>query len=149
MNNEKIWRKLLNQDENVKYSFSIGKRYLKISLIIGWILGVLLLLLIAWFGIVVILGSFFYYGWYLKRANKYAFTDRRILIHKGWLNTKLISVDYDKITDIEVKEPFIERLLFKTGGISVNTAGTTLKEIVLKHIEAPYEIKKKLDELRK
>lgn len=149
MTNEKIWNKLLNLDEDVKYSFSIGKRYLKISLIIGCVLGVLLLLLTTWFGVIVILGSIFYYGWYLKRANKYAFTNKRILIHKGWLNTKLISVDYDKITDIEVEEPFIERLLFKTGGISINTAGTTLKEIVLKHIETPYETKKELDRLRK
>ena len=148
MTNENIWAKILSPNEEIKYEFSIGNGYLKFSLIAGCILGFILLFLTVWLGIILILTLGFYYGWYLKKANKYAFTDKRVLIHRGWLSTKLISIDYAKITDIEIQEPFLDKLLYKTGSLSVNTAGTTLREMVLKHIESPYEIKKKLDELR-
>lgn len=148
MTDKNIWAKILSPNEEIKYEFSIGDRYLKIGLIAGCMLGVILLFLVSWFGIVFILIIGFYYGWYLKKANKYAFTNKRVLIHRGWLSTKLISVDYGKITDIEVQEPFLDKWLYETGSLSINTAGTTLKEVVLKYIENPYEIKKKLDELR-
>jgi uncharacterized membrane protein YdbT with pleckstrin-like domain len=71
-----------------------------------------------------------------------------VLIHKGWLSTRLVSVDYDKITDIEVVQPFLEKLIFKTGGLAINTAGTGGREIVLNHIENPFEIKKKLEDIK-
>lgn len=100
------------------------------------------------FGIFFILVILFYFGFYLKVANAYAFTGDRVLIHKGWLSTKLISTEYQKITDVTVDEPFISRIIFKTGSITVNTAGTSAREIVLKNIEHPYQVKKKLDELR-
>lgn len=148
MIDKNIWAKILSPNEEIKYEFSIGDRYLKIGLIAGCVWGVILLFLISWLGIIVILTCGFYYGWYLKEANKYAFTDKRVLIHRGWLSTNLISVDYNKITDIEVQEPFLDRVFYKTGSLLINTAGTTFKEIVLKHIKNPYEIKKKLDELR-
>lgn len=149
MADENIWTKVLSPNEEIKYEFSIGNGYLRFGLVAGCVLGVILLFLVSWLGIILILTFGFYYGWYLKEANKYAFTNKRVLIHKGWLDTKLISIDYDKITDIEVEEPFLDRVFFKTGSLSVNTAGTTLKEVALSHIESPYEIKKKLDELRK
>ncbi len=148
MAKKKFWKKILSSNEEIKYEFSIGNTYLKIGLKVVCLSGVLLFFFNFWFSIIFILIFGFYYGWYLKEANKYAFTNKRVLIHKGWLSTNLISVDYDKITDIEVQEPFLDRVFYKTGSLLVNTAGTTLREIVLEHIENPYEIKKKLDELR-
>ena len=148
MINENIWVKFLNPAEEIKYEFTLGKEYLKVGLISGCIVGFLFLFLFFLFGISIILISVFYYGWYLKNANKYAFTDKRVLIYKGWLSTKLTSIDYDKITDIEVREPFLDKQAYKTGILSINTAGTTLREVVLRYIENPYEVKKKLDELR-
>jgi hypothetical protein len=32
--------------------------------------------------------------------------------------------------------------------MAIDTAGTTLQEVILKHIESPYEVKKKLDALK-
>ncbi len=142
MDNTHIWDKTLGSGEAVRYEFSVGSRYRVVASIFwsGWSL-----LLTLGLGIPI---AIFYYFFYLPRARAYAFTDHRILIHTGWLSTKLISTDYQKITDVTVKEPLFQRLFFRTGTIEIDTAGTNRQDIVLSHIEHPYEIKKKLDELR-
>jgi uncharacterized membrane protein YdbT with pleckstrin-like domain len=151
MSYEKIWTKTLGPNETVKYDFSVGGRYRKIGLIIWCVVGVLCLLTVigAGIGILIIAFAAFYYGFYLKAANAYAFTDHRVLVHRGWLSTKLISTDYSKITDVTVHEPFFSRVFFHTGSIEIDTAGTNRTDVLLKNIEHPYEVKKKLDELRR
>ena len=150
MSYEQIWKKTLGPNESVKYDFSIGNRYRKIGLIIWCVVGGLFVITIvgAPVGIAIIGFAAFYYGFYLKTANAYAFTDHRVLVHRGWLSTKLISTDYSKITDVTVHEPFFSRVFFHTGSIEIDTAGTNRQDVILKHIEHPYEVKKKLDELR-
>jgi len=148
MEYEKVWSKVLNPHEEVKYEFSIGKRYRKTLMILFIVIGLAIIIPIKFLGIFFILISLFYFGFYLKKANAYAFTGDRVLIHKGWLSTKLISTEYQKITDVTIHEPFFSRVFFKTGSITVNTAGTGTQEIVLVNIEHPYQVKKKLDELR-
>ena len=137
MNYEKIWNKTLSSDEKVEYEFSIGGRYIKFGLIIWGIIS-LPFLFAAGFGILIFLIALFYYGFYLKVANAYAFTNKRVLIHRGWLSTNTTSIDYSKITDVHIQEPFFDRIITHTGHIAINTAGTTLHEVILKHIESPY-----------
>jgi len=147
MNHQKIWDKVLGKDEVVKHSFSIGDRYIKFNLII-WGVICLPLLFVFGLGLVIFLILLFYYGFYLRVANVYAFTNKRVLIHTGWLSTHTTSVDYPKITDVRVQEPFFDKLLTHTGNIGINTAGSGNLEVILKHIEKPYETKKILDELK-
>lgn len=148
MEHQHIWDKVLSPSERVMYEFSVGARYRMVGLIGLSILG---LLSFVWSWIVavfIIAFSVFYFGFYLKVANAYAFTDRRVLVHKGWLSTKMITTEYQKITDVTVLEPLLQRLIFATGTLVVNTAGSKGEEIVLDNVERPYELKKKLDELR-
>jgi uncharacterized membrane protein YdbT with pleckstrin-like domain len=147
MNYEKIWNKTLSSDEKVEYEFSIGNRYRKFGLIIWGIISLPFLFAYG-FGILIFLIALFYYGFYLKVANAYAFTNKRVLIHRGWLSTNTTSIDYSKITDVHIQEPFFDRLITHTGHMAIDTAGTTLQEVILKHIESPYEVKKKLDALK-
>jgi uncharacterized membrane protein YdbT with pleckstrin-like domain len=149
MEYEKIWKKVLAPDERVEYEFSIGNRYCYFRLIGLLIIGFLIGISILPIGIIIIFFAIFYFGFYLHRANAYAFTNKRVLVHRGWLSTHLISVDYDKITDITVREPILDRIFTKTGHLAINTAGTGFHEVVLLHIQTPYEIKKRLDSLRK
>ncbi len=145
MNYQKIWSKTINSNEKIIHEFSIGGRYLKFNLIL-WAIPSLLLLFAGGLGIIIFLIAFFYFEFYLKIANAYAFTNKRVLIHTGWLSTKTVSVDYNKITDVTVNEPLFDRIFTKTGHLTINTAGTGEKEVVLKHVASPYELKKKLDE---
>jgi len=147
MKYEKIWNKILSADEKVEIEFSVGDRYRKFWLLVWGIIG-LPFLFASPLAIFIFLVALFYYGFYLKVANAYAFTNKRVLIHRGWLSTNTISVDYSKITDVHIQEPFFERLITHTGNIAINTAGTTFHEVILRHIKSPYEIKKQLDTLK-
>ena len=143
-----VWKKVLRDDEKVEYEFSIGKGYRMLWLILLSLIGLLLLLSSPTIAIIWLAVFFFYFGFYLKVSNAYALTDKRVLIHKGWLSTHTISIEYSKITDVTVREPFLERLITKTGNLAINTAGSSEKEVVLKHITSPYEVRKKLDSIR-
>jgi len=142
MATNKIWDKILIPGEEIKFEFSLGKRYLNLVRNGCIFLGVPLLLLFG-LGIFLILFGIFW-SWYLRRANNYAFTNKRLLVLKGWLSTHLISIDYDKITDVRVQQPFGERVIFNTGTLIINTAGTAAPEVILTNIEDPYQVKQKL-----
>lgn len=148
MEYEQIWNKVLRNGEVVKHEFSVGKRYRSFNIVVWSLLGLLFMGGSFEFGLIFILFILFYFGFYLKVANAYALTDKRILIHRGWLSTSAVSIDYQNITDVLIQEPFIERLLTKTGHLAINTAGSGAKEVVLMHITTPYEVRKKIDEIR-
>jgi len=149
MKHQKIWDKVLENGEEVKHEFSISSRYLN-TWFIFWMIVVFtqsdsgdLTGGLMFLGIVA-----FYLFFYKKRSRIYAFTDRRIAIHTGWLSTKMISIDYNQITDIKIEEPFLGRIIYKTGVLQIATAGTGSPPVRFNHIEKPYELKKKLDSLR-
>lgn len=140
--NQDIWKKVLSKDEEVKEEFSVGDKYRMFYMTI-W-----LVISLPFFAIGLPLLVLFYFLFYVKKANVYAFTNKRVLIHKGWLSTSLVSIDYSKITDVYVSEPFLQRVFTKSGLISIDTAGTGGQEVVLKNVANPYKLKKLLDELK-
>ncbi len=140
--NQDIWKKVLGNSEEVKEEFSVGDKY-RIFYMIIW-----LVISLPFFTIGAPLFVLFYFLFYVKRANVYAFTNKRVLIHRGWLSTSLVSIDYNKITDTYVSEPFLQRVFTKSGIISIDTAGTGGQEVVLRNVANPYKLKKLLDELK-
>lgn len=147
MKYEHIWKKLLSKEEKIEYQFSISSRYTTFGLVIWGIIALFFIIANFWLGILIFAIIVFYYKFYLPTANAYAFTNKRVLMHTGWLSTHAISVDYSKITDIHIIEPFLDKTIINTGHIAIITAGTTRDQIVLQHIESPYEVKKILDSL--
>ncbi len=163
MNYQDIWQKVLAVDETVEYEFSVGKLFRQFNIFIKTFLAIIVAVLMYYFWSILklpfpeifftifflyLIFLLFYYGFYLKIANAYALTNKRVLIHRGWLSTDLVCVDYNKITDLTVVVPFFESLITGTGDLHIDTAGTPIQEIVLKHIAAPYEIRKKLEEIK-
>jgi len=73
MDYQKVWDKILGKGEEVKYSFSIGDKYIKFSLIVWGIISLPLLFAFG-IGIVLFLIALFYFAYYLRVANVYAFT---------------------------------------------------------------------------
>lgn len=88
------------------------------------------------------LSVMFYYQKYLTLSHQYALTNKRVLIKEGWLDSKVITIDYDTITDIKIYKSFINKIFCKTAMLYINTAGSAEMEGTLKNIETPYEIKK-------
>lgn len=158
-----IWDKILSRDEEVEYEFSIGLRYRLLGLVV-WILIALIILLLGLstpeeygdtpflasliLAAVLIIFAIFYHLFYLKIANVYAFTNRRVLIYRGWLSTSLVSINYENITDVTVRERFFEKLIAGTGDVVIDTAGTSDFEVSLASIASPYEVAKKLNNIR-
>jgi membrane protein YdbS with pleckstrin-like domain len=89
----------------------------------------------------------FYNIFYIKISNEFVLTNKRILIKTGWINTKVKSIHYAKITDISVKQSLLDKII-KTGILSINTAGTQGYEAILRHIPRPYQIKDLLYNLK-
>ena len=143
--NTAVWEKVLSKDEQVQEEFSISKKYIMFWGVTWSILAAILTLYAFGFAA---LFTIFYFFFYLKKANVYAYTNKRVLIHKGWLSTSLTSVDYPKITDVHVSEPFLQRVFTQSGSIAINTAGSGGEEVILKNVANPYKLKKLLDELK-
>ena len=89
----------------------------------------------------------FIYTFYLKISNEYIFTEDRILIKNGWLATKIIGINYNRITDVKVTQGIIDRVI-GIGSLSINTAGGEDYEVNLHHVSHPYDLKKDLHVLK-
>lgn len=95
------------------------------------------------FSLIIIPAIIIFNVFYLKISNEFVFTDKRILVKKGWIETKVKTIYYNRITDISVSQNILDRII-KTGTISISTAGSDGYEAVLLHIKNPYQIKKDL-----
>jgi uncharacterized membrane protein YdbT with pleckstrin-like domain len=135
----------LEPGETIEREFGVGNTYVTYNLILWCAVGVLLFA--VGIGVLIFIFSLFYFLYYIKRANQYAFTNKRILIMHGLLSTQLTSIDFGKITDIHIRQGFMEKMLFKTGSLHFETAGVA-SQLMLKHIEDPYRVKKDLDIIR-
>ena len=158
---KELWNKMIGEGEHVVFEFTIGARWRKLQIAtisLPLLASVIVLGSFAgfgslWFGVALgvwlaISASLFaYYQYYIPASNAYALTNKRIVIHLGWLNTHTTTIEYGKITDVSITQSFLDRLLTNTGGIHINTAGTSGHEVVLTHIENPFEIKRKLGEV--
>lgn len=84
---------------------------------------------------------------HLYHANRYLLTTRRVIIKQGLFAVKLTSALYDKITHIEAKQSFFDKLLMHYGSVVINTAGANKDEIVIQYIDYPIEFKNLLERL--
>lgn len=158
MNYQNIWKKLLNTNEQLQYEFSVSGVFrslslafwLALSLFIG-VIGLLVFSLTIEIavGAVIVLSFFgwFYFIFYLPRANAYCLTDKRVIIHRGWLSSAAISMFYGRITDITVMQTVWQKLITNDGTVMVNSAGAAGHEIVLYNIHNPYNIKQRIGNL--
>ncbi|HNV96901.1 MAG TPA: PH domain-containing protein [bacterium] len=148
MNYKKIWDKTLSINEKIEHEFSVGLGYIFWGLILAFIFCIILIFSrMIYLGLFIFLFLSFYFLFYLKISNAYAFTNKRILIHRGFLSTSVISIEYSKITDIRIYESFIDKTFTQTGSLHINTAGTSKIEVSLYHVDNPYKLKQTLDNL--
>ena len=83
----------------------------------------------------------------------YAYTNRRVMMRTGFIGTDFKSIDYDKISDIEVTVNFIERaynvgtIKFFSGRTETNDGTTTKLYDRWEAIPNPYEVFKKVKQV--
>ncbi len=146
MRYQHIWDKVLGAGEHVAYEFSISHRYINISLGF-WFFVSLAFVPFYGIGIVLFAAALFHLGFYLRVSNAYAFTNKRILIKRGWLSTNMVSIDFSRITDIKASESFFDRVIFRSGILLINTAGTGEHEVRLNRVYDVYSVKQRLTTL--
>ncbi len=88
-----------------------------------------------------------YNVWYIKISNEFVLTDRRLIVKRGWLNTNIKTIYYNRITDMNIGQTLLEKII-KIGTLSISTAGSDGYEVILWHIRDPYKIKKILYEAK-
>jgi Bacterial PH domain len=100
---------------------SRSQPYIRRLLILEIILGVILA--IPTFGLALLLapGTWLYYRF--KRF-EWVLTDRRLIMVGGWLARAAHSVSLDKVNEINYGRTFLERVLFSTGTVVVESAAT-------------------------
>ncbi len=160
MQYESIWKKVLNGEEKVEHEFSIGTGYIRTRLIVWGLVAAVIYfggtwLFAGWWffnnGLFffiscgVILYTLAYNWFYAKKSHAYAFTTKRVIVHRGWLSTKTVTVDYSRISDVYVKEGWFEKTISGTGTLVISNSGDN--EIVLDNVDKPYELKKIIDRL--
>lgn len=158
----KTFSKYLSEDEELILITGLSKAYIRSKFIIylmfpgllffalglgfGWLLGLskALSLSLATGGmfLIAILKTL-----HTFHANRYLLTTRRVIIKKGIFGVKITAALFDKITNLEVNQSFIDRLLMHHGTIFINTAGMNKGEISLKFVDYPLELKNLLERL--
>ncbi|MBD3248041.1 PH domain-containing protein [Candidatus Falkowbacteria bacterium] len=103
---------------------------------------------IALFVFIVLPLLLFYYQYYLRTANYYVVTDKRMIFKRGWLSTEVESIHYERVTDILVKQSFLDKIIFATGNIFISTAGSEGYQAELLHIRNPHKFKKMIYDLK-
>ena len=83
----------------------------------------------------------------------YAYTNKRVMMRTGFIGTDFKSIDYDKISDIEVTVNFVERafnvgtIKFFSGRTKTDEGTTTKLYDRWEAISNPYEIFKKVKQV--
>ncbi|MBI4036922.1 PH domain-containing protein [Candidatus Daviesbacteria bacterium] len=159
---KKTFAKYLAEDEELVLATGLSKVYLRSRLIVGllWpgIIFILMGLGLAYFlkfnlitgliiGLVAALVVSFAKTILTYHAHRYLLTTRRVIIKKGFFAVNLTTALFDKITHIEVEQPFLDKILMHHGTVIINTAGMNKGEITLKYLDHPIEFKNILERL--
>ena len=75
---------------------------------------------------------------------EYVSTDKKIYKKTGLIWSKVIEIDKRSITDIGVEESLLEKILYKTGSLKLNTAGSDKVEAILVRVANPRKRKDKI-----
>src|SRR6185295_16068119 len=84
---------------------------------------------------------------------RYAYTNKRVMMRTGFIGTDFKSIDYDKISDIEVTVNFVERafnvgtIKFFSGRTETNEGNTTKLYDRWEAIPNPYEVFKRVKQV--
>lgn len=136
----------LNKNEKIKYETGVAKR----EKVLEWIyfsmmaLCALIFALIHW-SVGLMLLSIISFRIISVYRIRYYITDKRVISKKGIINIHIKEAKLEKITDIAVKQNLINKILFNSGEVLVNTAGGNGYELKLVRIENPIQIKKLLE----
>ena len=106
--------------------------------------------LVAWLYLLVlgwlIIGVFLFISMYLEKwTTERALTNRRLILKRGFIRRKTEEISFNRVEEINLSQSILQRIL---GSGDIKVTGTGAGEIMLKNIDDPLEVQKKVNELR-
>ena len=106
--------------------------------------------LVAWLYLLVlgwlIIGVFLFISMYLEKCTtEMALTNRRLILKRGFIRRKTEEISFNRVEEVNLSQSILQRIL---GSGDIKVTGTGAGEIMLKNIDDPLEVQKKVNELR-
>ena len=106
--------------------------------------------LVAWLYLLVlgwlIIGVFLFISMYLEKwTTERALTNRRLILKRGFIRRKTEEISFNRIEEVNLSQSILQRIL---GSGHIRVTGTGAGEVVLKNIDDPLDVQKKVNELR-
>jgi len=106
--------------------------------------------LIAWLALFflgwLIVGIFIFISMYIEKwTTERALTNKRLVIKGGLISRQTEEMSFNRIEEVNLKQSILQRLL---GSGNIRVTGTGSGEVVMKNIDDPLAVQKKLNEVR-
>ena len=106
--------------------------------------------LIAWLYLVflgwLLVGIYLFVSMYVEKwMTERALTNRRLVIKRGLIRRQTEEISFNRIEEVNLNQSILQRIL-ESGDIRIS--GTGSGEVIMKNIDAPLSIQKKINEVR-
>ena len=106
--------------------------------------------LIAWLALFflgwLIVGIFIFISMYIEKwTTERALTNKRLVIKRGLISRQTEEMSFNRVEEVNLNQSILQRLL---GSGNIRVTGTGSGEVVMKNIDDPLAVQKKLNEVR-
>ena len=106
--------------------------------------------LVAWLYLLVlgwlVIGIFLFISMYLEKwTTERALTNRRLILKRGFIRRKTEEISFNRVEEVNLSQSILQRIL---GSGDIKVTGTGAGEIILKNIDDPLDVQKRVNELR-
>ena len=93
-----------------------------------------------------IIGVFLFVSMFLEKwTTERALTNRRLILKRGFIRRKTEEISFNRVEEVNLSQSILQRIL---GSGDIKVTGTGTGEILLKNIDGPLDVQKKVNELR-
>lgn len=106
--------------------------------------------LVAWLYLLVLgwllIGIFLFISMYFEKwTTERALTNRRLILKRGFIRRKTEEISFNRVEEVNLSQSILQRIL---GSGDIKVTGTGAGEIMLKNIDDPLDVQKRVNELR-
>lgn len=106
--------------------------------------------LIAWLYLVflgwLLVGIYLFVSMYVEKwMTERALTNRRLVIKRGLIRRQTEEISFNRIEEVNLNQSILQRIL---GSGDIRVTGTGSGEVIMKNIDAPLSVQKKINEVR-
>ena len=106
--------------------------------------------LIAWLYLVflgwLLVGIYLFVSMYVEKwMTERALTNRRLVIKRGLIRRQTEEISFNRIEEVNLNQSILQRIL---GSGDIRVSGTGSGEVIMKNIDTPLSVQKKINEVR-